>query len=94
MMEQLVWMTPGLRESTKSLSAWREPRMINVRQKMTADNIKRMISQVVLLTDLTCLASENIIFQSAKIPLCQDGTFIVLFSLEVGGAEGFPQAAG
>ena len=93
-MEQLVWMTPGLRESAKSLSAWREPRMINVRQKMTADNIKRMISQVVLLTDLTCLASENIIFQSAKIPVCQGGTFIVLFSLEVGGAEGFPQAAG
>ena len=50
MMEQLVWMTPGLRESAKSLSAWREPTMINVREKMTANRIKRIISPVVLLT--------------------------------------------
>ena len=49
MMEQLTWMTPGLRESAKSLSAWREPRMIMAREKKTVRNIKRIISQVVLL---------------------------------------------
>ena len=49
MREQLVWMTPGFRESVKSLSACRDPTTIIVTEKTIPQNIRRIINQVVLL---------------------------------------------
>ena len=47
--EQLVCMTPGIRESVKALSACKEPTTIIMTEKTTAENMSSIMNQVVLL---------------------------------------------
>ena len=82
MREQLVCMTPGIRESVKALSACREPTTIIMTEKTTAENMSSIMNQVVLLARFSWLDSKNLLStrQSYSNP---SQTFIILLSFEV-----------